>query len=107
MSYGVHIEREASPIRQEEWLAVLERDSEMRLEGTFDRTNPRTGEAIHMDAPGLAVWLSHPAGVRVLLDLRRGRISAGNPDKHTLAEMRELARQLGAHVRGDEGEGYE
>ncbi len=107
MSYGVHIVREGSPIRQEEWLAVVKRDPEMRLKGTFEETNPRTGEVIRFDAPGLAVWLAHPAGAEVLLDLGRGRISVGSPDEHTLAKMRALAQQLGGYVRGDEGERYD
>ena len=107
MGYGVHIKRHGSSIPQEEWLAVLGRDPEMRHEGKFERTNPQTGEAIRISAPGLAAWLSHPAGKPVLFDLSRGRVSVANPDEPTLAKMISIARLLEARVVGDEGETYD
>jgi hypothetical protein len=104
MSYCVHIEREGQrPIVEEEWLAIVGRDPELRLKQRFEATNPRTGEVITVRSTALAGWLSHPAGAPVLFDFVCGRIAVANPDEHTLAKMREIANHLDAVLRDDEG----
>src|SRR6516162_6247516 len=101
MGYDVHITRadhwtesERRPIAAEEWLALVERDSELAID-------PRD------NGPYFALWLAHWVdGDHPWFDWFKGEIHTKNPSRKTLSKMLELARQLGAIVQGDEGEVY-
>jgi hypothetical protein len=96
MGYELHIVRvknggdgETIAIESDEWLALVEQDSEMRVvEGNH------------------AEWLAHPDEI-VSFDLLAGMISYKHPDDPTLAKMIQIAKRLGAQVRGDENEIYD
>lgn len=56
---------------------------------------------------GLALWYRHPSGEKVWFDFRHGRVVVKNPDEPTIEKMLGVARGLGAHVVGDDGETYD
>ena len=116
MGYDVHITRSpdwtesaSNPITIEEWLAAIEADPEMRLDGFAEARTP-AGETIRYESAGLAVWTAWPRGDHVIgeawFDHRNGRIVVKSPDESILAKMREIAEKLQARVVGDEGEYY-
>ena len=116
MGYDVHITRaeewsdsEATPITLDEWLAYVASDPEMRLDGFAEARTPK-GEVIRIEGKGLSVWTAWPGEGRdeghAWMDHRRGRIVVKNPDSAILKKMGSIAEQLGAQVRGDEGETY-
>jgi hypothetical protein len=108
MGYDIRIEREEprNPIALDDWLRVLNEEPEMQLVGSAEARSP-TGEVIHYESKGLAVWDAHPGKRNVGFDYRNGTIVVKNPDAATLAKMRSIAVKLGARVRGDEGEFYD
>jgi hypothetical protein len=96
MGYELHIVRvknvdegETATIKAEEWRALVAQDPEMRIvEGNH------------------AEWLAHPDEI-VSFELQAGEISFKHPDDPTLAKMIQIAKRLGAQVRGDEDEIYD
>ena len=116
MGYDLHITRAAdwsasedAPITLEEWLAFVRSDPEMRLDGFAEAANDE-GEAIRVEAPGLAVWTAYPRhgvdGNMAWLLWFGGRIDAKNPDEEFRRKLHAIARALRARVQGDEGEVY-
>jgi len=108
MSYAIHISRAHSPISAEEWQSLVKSDPLMRWESNFTVRNPRSGELIQV--PGsYGVWARKDAADRlheVWFSYSRGRISVTDPESDVISRMKEIARQLGAELRGDDGEGY-
>src|SRR5262249_31763540 len=116
MGYDVHITRalewvnaESNPIALEEWLAYIESDPEMRLDGFAEVQTP-AGEILKCESAGLAVWTAWPGvGQRngcAWFDYHAGCIVVKNPDDEILAKMCAIAERLEANVQGDEGEYY-
>ena len=101
MGYDFHITRAdhwidsgQKPITADEWLALVEKDQSLIID-------PRE------NGPCFALWVEH----RVNHDFpwfnwSGGEVYANRPDRKTLGKMVQLAKQLAAHVQGDEGEVY-
>ncbi len=117
MGYDVHITRredwfdeEEPSIGLDEWVSLVNRDPEMRLDG-FAETRTPEGSVLRIDSPGLAVWTTYSGhqedGNKAWFDYHDGLITVKNPDAEILIKMGHLARQLSATVRGDEGERYD
>ena len=115
MGYDVHITRasdwteaESVPITLDDWLALVEADAEMRLDGYAAASTPEG--TLRYENKGLVVWTKYSRhdvnGNRAWFDYRRGRVVVKNPDEEILAKMKQLAAKLGANVVGDEGEEY-
>lgn len=114
MGYNVHITRkkdwaddDGPEISLQEWTALIESDTQMRLQGFFEAVNPKSGERIRVDGPGIAVWTGHSRFPSIYFDLSRGTISVKRPDQEVFAKMACVAQQLSARVMGDEGELYD
>lgn len=112
MGYEVHITRAddwtdspSVPISLEEWLAVVDGDPELRLEGFASATTVE-GETLSFESPGLAIWTGwsrHGAGGGFAwIDHSDGEIAVKNPDEEILRKMHQIARALGARVQGDD-----
>lgn len=115
MGYNIHITRkkhwsdqDGPEISLQEWTDYVKSDPEMRLEGFAQFNNPRTGETIRLEGPGLAVWTAHSGkpGIR-WFDCRHGHIAVKNPDPEVFAKMWHIAHALSAKVQGDDGEIYD
>ncbi len=116
MGYDVHITRadewfdsEESPISIDEWLAYVQRDGSMRLDGQAS-VRLGSGVALKYEGTGLAVWTGFSGhdelGNKAWFDHRAGRIVVKNPTEEILAKMMKIARALDARVQGDDGEIY-
>jgi hypothetical protein len=117
MGYDLHITRKKNwdgcedehgpEISLEEWVAVVDADPELRVEGHIDIGQPgKTTRRLP-----LAAWTAHshysardpgPA-----LGLSTGNITARNPDREFRRKMWRLAQALKAKVQGDDGEFYD
>jgi hypothetical protein len=116
MGYDVHITRkqhwsdeDGEQITLAEWLAVVEVDASMRLDGHAEAH--LAGDAVlRVESEGLSVWTGWSghgkAGGMAWFDYWRGSIAVKNPDPEILRKMWELAQALSAQVQGDEGELY-
>jgi len=116
VGYDVHITRKpgwsdlAGPeISLAEWIAVVESDPEMRLDG---HAETKVGNGmLRLERDGLAVWIAYswhePAGNMAWFDFREGNVVVKNPDSEILTKMSSLAERLVATVQGDEGERYD
>ena len=111
MGYDLHITRkddwwdEDGPvITLDKWLAVVEADPDLRLDGFAEMILP-DGATLRMDDPSLTVWTvpAEPVWFRHVED----RIICKNPDDEIIAKMVQLAAQLGGNVQGEEGERYD
>ena len=116
MGYDLHITRAPEwtesaddPITLAEWLAAVNADPEMRLDGFAEADTP-DGATVRYENEGLAVWTAYSAheedGNMAWFDYHRGTIVVKNPDEEVIEKMKQLAAQLGAKVLGDEGEEY-
>ena len=102
MGWEIHITRaeywplsEQNPIRQEEWLALIEADPELVIDPFYEGTFAR--------------WLAHKVGRACeypWFDWHEGRVFTKHPDNRTIAKMLEIASKLSAQVQGDDGERY-
>jgi hypothetical protein len=117
MGYDLHITRKKNwdgwedehgpEISFDEWTAVVNADSELRIEGYEDRRLPDKSivrqplaawtaySRYRADYPGPALGLSH------------GNVTARNPDREFRCKMWRLAQALNAKVQGDDGEFYD
>ncbi len=116
MGYDIHITRashwtqsEQTPITLDEWKAYVAADPEMRMDNFAEATTTE-GETLHIDAEGIAVWISYSGhqvdGNMAWFTYLFGDIRVKSPDEEILAKMRSIAKALGARVMGDEGEFY-
>lgn len=116
MGYDVHITRkqhwsdeDGEEIPLAEWLAVVEADAGMRLDG-YAEASLKDGAVLRIENEGLSVWTEWSGhgrgGGMAWFDHSRGSIAVKNPDPEILRKMWELAQTLSASVQGDEGELY-
>jgi prepilin-type processing-associated H-X9-DG protein len=115
MGYDVHITRkedwsdEQPEISLAEWLAVVQADPEMRLDG--DAEARTAADVIRIESSGLSVWTAYSrhgeGGNMAWFDFRGGNAVVKNPDKEILRKMWVLAQRLSAKVQGDDGETYD
>jgi hypothetical protein len=112
MGYDAHITRalnwtdsKKQPVSDPDWRACVADDPDLEFAAAVEAD---TGEGVlRYESPGLTAWRGHPSGEPVWFDHRGGEVVVKNPDEATLAKMIALARTLGAHVEGDDGERYE
>ncbi len=116
MGYDLHITRrqqwfdsEGPAITIEEWLALIDSDQEMRLDGYAEAALPEGG-SLRMEDPSMAVWVKYSGhmlgGNMAWLCLSRGNVVAKNPDQEIRGKMWCLAQTLSARLQGDELELY-
>ena len=116
MGYDLHITRanewfEAceSPIELQEWLAYIESDDEMRLDG-FSEAKVKGKVVLRYENEGLAVWTAYSQlsedGTGAWFDYQNGCIVVKNPDEEMIAKMKAIAAHFTARVIGDDGEEY-
>lgn len=116
MPYDIHIcrsenwfEADENPITLEEWLAYVERDPEMKLDGYAEATSP-SGEVIRIESEGLAVWTAYSKhglnGNMAWFDYGNGEIRVAHPDSEIFGKMAAMASFFAARVQGDDGELY-
>jgi hypothetical protein len=114
MGYDLHITRkqdwsEDEPkISMTEWVAYLESDPSMRLDG-YAETTTAEGVVLRAEDEGLAVWTEWSGGEEwnmAWFRFWRGDIVVKNPDEEILRKMWLVAQALGARVQGDDGEIY-
>lgn len=80
------------PILMSEWREVIEQEPDIQYLGRRTHKNPFTGEAIHIDAPGLACLVSDEATILKLVD--GGLIITAS------APGRSIANALAARLHG-------
>jgi hypothetical protein len=106
VGYDLHVTRgDRSPIAAAEWRTYVAGDPEFELAGVAETPTP--DGTLRYENPDLAIWRGHPSGEAVWFDFRRGRVVVKNPDEPTIGKMVTVARALGGHVQGDDGEIYE
>jgi hypothetical protein len=105
--YQVNIVKETGKgkIELTDWLNYANRDNEMRLDGFAEATNP-LGEHVKIENEGITLWLAHPENWSVWFDYRDGKIIVKNPDQESRMKMIDIAKKLGAVVKGEDGEYY-
>src|SRR4051794_30235597 len=100
MGYELHITRaacwtesESAPIALAEWLALVARDPEMRLDNFAEAEVE--GGVLRVEGEGLAVWRAysrHGAGGNMAwFDFRRGCVTVKNPDREIIGKMKQIA----------------
>ena len=99
MGYDLHIvrganryENPAHQIPADEWQRYIKSDPELTLA-------PENG-------PHFALWSGPSEYPEPWLDWFQGTIYSKNPDSGIITKMLQIAQQLGAQVRGDDGEIY-
>jgi hypothetical protein len=107
---AVHwVDAATAPIPLDEWLAYVESDPEMRLDG-YAEAEVSGGAVLRYENEGLAVWLAWSGdeedGNRAWFDFRKGCVVVKNPDEEILSKLVDIATALGARVVGDDGELY-
>lgn len=115
MSYSIHVirsqypwESEKKPITLEEWIRLVEMDSEMKMKNEFEEVNPRTREKITIMLENAAVWTFKHEGIayEVPFTYNGGKISVSGTDDYVREKMKKIADKLSCRVVGDEGEEY-
>ncbi len=112
MGYDLHLTRapvwyesEEHPITVPEWVGLVESALDLVMEGVAEARV--SGDAVlRYEDANLAVWTAHPSRDKVWFDWTDGEIVVKNPDRPTIAKMKEIAGRLHARVVGDEGEEY-
>ena len=117
MGYDLHITRKKNwdgfedehgpDISFDEWMAVVNADPELRIEGYENR---RLADKSIVKQP-LAVCTAHSRYTErdpgPALGYRHGNVDAKNPDREFRRKMWRLAQLLEAKVQGDDGEFYD
>jgi hypothetical protein len=117
VGYDVHITRKhdwfddkGPEISLAEWLAVVDADPEMRLDG-FAETRLADGRAFRTVREGLSVWTAYSqhdeSGNKAWFLHLDGRVTVKNPDDEILRKMWSIAQTLSAKVQGDDMEIYD
>jgi hypothetical protein len=115
MGYDVHITRaddwfksKYKPIMLEEWLSLVDQDTEMRFDGIAEAVV--SGGVLRVEGEGLSVWTAYSkhgeGGNMAWFDFAEGRVVVKNPDDEILAKMKQIAQVFNARVVGDDGETY-
>jgi hypothetical protein len=117
MGYDLHITRKKNwdgwedehgpEISFDEWMAVVDADPELRIEGYEGQRLP--DQSVFRQP--LVAWTAH-SRYRVddpgpVLGLSGGNVEAKNPDREFRCKMWRLAQILKAKVQGDDGEFYD
>jgi hypothetical protein len=117
MGYDVHITRkddwwdpEGPEISLAEWLAVVDADPEMRLDG-YAEARLDNGRVLRTEREGLSVWTAwsqhgQSGGMAWFLH-SNGCVIVKTPDEEILRKMWSIAQALSAKVQGDAGEIYD
>ena len=116
MGYDVHITRKehwsdkiGNDISLSEWLALVQSDPDMRLDG-FTEATTSNGDVIRIESGGLSVWTAYSGHIEARnmawFDFHRGRVVVKNPDMEIRQKMYQMAQRLRAKVQGDDGEYY-
>ncbi len=116
MGYDVHITRkdnwcdeDGPAISLDEWLAYVDGDPEMRLDGFAEATLP-DGAVLRVECPGISVWTAYSGhgigGNMAWFNHAEDSITVKNPDREILGKMVRIAQALSAKVQGDECEVY-
>src|ERR1700719_1876991 len=114
VGYDLHITRKADwpepdgpEISYDEWMAVVNMDPELRIEGYVNVRLPDHSVARRP----LAAWTAYSrydsSGDMPALEFSHGNIAAKNPDREFRCKMWRLAQALNAKVQGDDGEFYD
>jgi len=117
MGYDLHITRKKNwdgfdrehgrEISLDEWIAVVNADPDLRIEGYVNR---RLRDESVFRQP-LAAWTAYskyrPDDPGPALELSGGNVDAKNPDREFRCKMWRLAQRLKAKVQGDDGEFYD
>ncbi len=117
VGYDIHITRadtwleaESAPITLDAWLAYVDQDPEMRLDGRAD-SSTAGGDHVSYESRGLAVWTAYSkdgeGGNHAWFDHLDGCIVVKNPDAEILSKMVRIADHFDARVQGDDGEDYD
>ncbi len=120
MGYDLHVTRKEDwasgkgeqglAISLDEWVAVVNADRDMRLDG-FCEVHLPDGRVFRHTDPSIAVWTawSHhgKAGAMAWFELSNGNIVVKNPDREIRRKMWRLAQLFQAKVQGDDGEFYD
>jgi hypothetical protein len=102
-----------------EWLAIVEQDPELRLDGYADAPLPN-GDVFRAIDPSFAVWLAYSKhqhskhqhskyqsrGNQAWIHHWEGNVIVKNPDQEIRCKLWQLAQPLSARVQGDEDEFY-
>lgn len=111
--YDAHITRasewsesEKTPITIDAWKRLVAEDKSFTATNAAVAVNPKTSEEIRIPGEALAIWTDPETGRKAYFDYRQGRITVKDPDKAILKKMKEVAKEIGARVVGDEGEEY-
>ncbi len=115
MGYELHITRrehwadtETPDIPLDEWLAYVNKDSELELTNGYD-IKIGTETEFH-NRPGYCEWNAHPTerepNARPWFSYWKGSISTKYPDAPIIRKMIQIASALNARVQGDDGEFY-
>ena len=109
MSYYVTITRKPSPywhsgeqISEAEWRNIALSHSDIR-----PPTELELAKVAPFGSESDLVWTGHPTHPVVWFDWYEGQIEVKNPDAIILTKMAALAKQLGAHLIGENGEVYD
>ena len=116
MSYDVYITRkhywidpEGPEISLAEWLAVVDADPEMELDG-YDEPRPNRN-AFRTEGECLSIWTAYSEhdkrGNAAWFVHSDGNVMVRSPDAEIICKMWSLAQALSAKVQGDDGEVYD
>jgi len=117
VGYDLHITRKADwpdddgpVITFEEWIAVVDADPDLRLDG-FCAARMPDGGILRLDDSSIAVWTAYSryrdrAGI-AWFRWRDGNVNVKNPDREIRRKMWRIAQVLAAKVQGDDGEFYD
>ncbi len=118
MGYNLYVTRkefwsdpEGPEIAQSEWLAHVETDAEMRLDGEA-RADLPGGGTLAVEDPSLAVWNDYSGnqpkgGNMAWFHWFEGNVIVKNPDAEMIGKMVRIARALDAKVHGEDDEQYQ
>jgi len=92
-------ENEDAQIRPEEWLAIIESDSELSLVSEI--------QGQQLNSPYFVAWNGESIHAEPWLDWADGNIYSKNPDQAIIRKMVSIGKLLKAKVQGEDGEEYD